>query len=70
MTQTLKTQSGQTIDDIVYQIYGDNPHMLAAVTGANPHALNLGIHLPAGIEINLPEIIPTTKTQTIINLWD
>ncbi|MCF6221648.1 MAG: tail protein X [Robiginitomaculum sp.] len=68
--QSIETQSGQTLDDVVYQIYGDNPHMLAELTAANPHTLNLGVHLPSGVHINLPEIKPTTKTQTIINLWD
>jgi len=64
------TQNGQTLDDIVYQIYGDNPHMLAEVTAVNTHILNLGVHFASGVHINLPEILPTTKNQNIINLWD
>lgn len=68
--QTLITTHSFTLDDIVHEIYGDNPHMLAPLTDANPDAVILGVHLPAGTTINLPTITPATTTQQTINLWD
>lgn len=67
---TIITQKDQTLDDIVYQVYGDRPQMLAPLTDANTHVLDVGIHLPAGLTINLPPVSETPKTVTTLNLWD
>lgn len=67
---TLVTQKGQTLDDIVYHVYGDRAQMLAPLTEANTHVLELGVHFPAGITINLPPVLETPKTVKTVNLWD
>jgi phage tail protein X len=66
----LVSQAGQTLDDIVYEVFGDNPHMLEDITTLNPHALKYGTHLPAGIFIELPELTPPLGLRQTINLWD
>ena len=64
------TQNGQTMDDVVYYIYGDRPQMLGPVIAANPLVLGGGVNFPEGITINLPPIVETSKTVKTINLWD
>ena len=70
MGTTIVTQKGQTLDDIVFQVYGDRPQMLTSLTETNSHVLGLGIRLPAGVTINLPPVLETPKTVKTVNLWD
>lgn len=67
---TVITQKGQTLDDIVYQVYGVRPQMLDVLMNANPHLLDYDLHLPAGLAVNLPPIAETAENTHIINLWD
>ena len=70
MSATVISRAGQTLDDIVFENYGFARHMLEAVKAANPAALRLGIHLPAGLSINLPEITTAQSEAVTVNLWD
>ncbi len=64
------SQEGQTLDDIVFAHYGLAPQMLEPVINANLNILGLGIHLPAGVQINLPTIDAAPPRAQIVNLWD
>ena len=64
------THDGETLDDVVFRIYGDRPSMLGELAAANPDIIGLGIRLPAGLNLNLPAITETPKTATTINLWN
>ncbi len=68
--EVMVTTHTMSLDDVVHEIYPNNPHMLLPVTEVNTHTLSIGVHFPAGTTINLPTLTETTKTQQTINLWD
>lgn len=70
MSAVVTSLKGQTFDDIVFENYGYAPQMLGPVIDANPDALSLGIHLPAGVEINLPSITAAPAKAEFVNLWN
>tara|TARA_R110000751_G_scaffold52823_1_gene114830 strand:- start:698 stop:898 length:201 start_codon:yes stop_codon:yes gene_type:complete len=65
--KTVRTQQGDTVDDIAYRHYGDTT-MVQAILEANRGLARYGIILPHGIEITLPDRVQQTRTD--IQLWD
>lgn len=58
---------GDTIDLIAHRHYGDTS-MVEAIFEANPRLADLGVILPQGTLISLPQ--RTHETTTGITLWD
>ena len=67
--KTYKTIEGDTVDIICHQLFGLTASMVEEVYKLNPHLAKLGVHLPVGTEINMPEN-STTETYTTTKLWD
>ena len=68
---TYKTSDGDIVDNIAWLHYGDqSPDVLRQVFEANPGLAARGVVLPAGVSIELPDVVkPATITQGV-SLWD
>ncbi|CAM4203590.1 MULTISPECIES: tail protein X [Lelliottia] len=60
---------GDTLDAICARYYGRTEGVVEAVLQVNPGLSELGVILPHGTAIELPETDSAPKTETV-NLWD
>ncbi|WP_449545888.1 tail protein X [Lelliottia amnigena] len=60
---------GDTLDAICARYYGRTGGVVEAVLQVNPGLSELGVILPHGTAIELPETDSAPKTETV-NLWD
>lgn len=60
---------GDTLDAICARHYGRTEGVVEAVLQVNPGLSELGVILPHGTAIELPETDSAPKTETV-NLWD
>lgn len=60
---------GDTLDAICARYYGRTGGVVEAVLQSNPGLSELGVILPHGAAIELPETDSAPKTETV-NLWD
>lgn len=65
-----RTKDGDVLDAICAKNYGDTPHQVEDVFVANPGIAALGLVLPSGLIIKLPEIEDTAQERPTIRLWD
>lgn len=67
-----RTKQGDQVDAICWRYYG-RENAAEAVFEANPRLADHGLILPAGIEIELPDLDAPTATAsgtTTVKLWD
>ncbi|HEY3982526.1 tail protein X [Cedecea sp.] len=62
-------QQGDTLDALCARYYGRTEGVFEAVLVANPGLAELGVVLPHGTGIELPDVEAAPVTETI-NLWD
>ncbi|HEM8757177.1 TPA: tail protein X [Enterobacter hormaechei] len=60
---------GDTLDAICVRYYGRTEGVVETVLEANPGVSELGVILPHGTVIELPEVSSSAVTE-IINLWE
>lgn len=60
---------GDTLDAICVRYYGRTEGVVETVLEANPGLSELGVILPHGTAIELPETDSAARTETV-NLWD
>lgn len=60
---------GDTLDVICARYYGRTEGVVETVLEANPGLSELGVILPHGTVIELPEVSSSAVTE-IINLWE
>ncbi|RUO06517.1 tail protein X [Enterobacter hormaechei] len=60
---------GDTLDAICARYYGRTEGVVETVLEANPGLSELGVILPHGTVIELPEVSSAAVTE-IINLWE
>ena len=65
---TYTTKDGEVLDYIVWKHYGKTSGILEQVLNANRHLAEYDAVLPAGVEINLPDITPPANNQKI-KMW-
>ncbi|WP_410698121.1 tail protein X [Citrobacter freundii] len=65
----VRAMQGDTLDAICARYYGRIEGVVETVLWANPGLSELGVILPHGTAIELPEIDSAPKTETV-NLWD
>jgi phage tail protein X len=71
MSTKYRTSDGDTIDSICFKFYGATNGPVEAVYEANRGIEDYPAILPAGIEIQLPEItVAKTSDLKPIRLWD
>lgn len=61
MAKTYTTLQGDTWDVIAQRVYGDD-HQCSVLMVANPD-YKATMFFSAGVILNVPEIVPTTKTM-------
>ncbi|PDO83307.1 tail protein X [Kosakonia pseudosacchari] len=64
----VKTQQGDTLDLLCQRYYGRTASVVETVLAANPGLADLGVILPYGTPVNLPEVQTQTIKETV-NLW-
>ncbi|MEI9603247.1 tail protein X [Enterobacter hormaechei] len=60
---------GDTLDAICARFYGRTEGVVETVLEANPGLSELGVILPHGTAVELPETESAARTETV-NLWD
>ncbi|WP_029074420.1 tail protein X [Kaistia adipata] len=64
------TRQGDMIDAICTRAYGDESGYVEIVLDANPGLAALGVPLPIGTVIDLPEIANAKDVVAVVSLWD
>ena len=64
-----RAQQGDTLDAICARYYGRTEWVFEAVLAANPGLAELGVVLPHGTLVELPDVQSSPVTETI-NLWE
>ena len=62
-------QQGDTLDAICHRYYGRTEGVFETVLAANPGLAALGVILPHGTGVELPEV-PAAPVTESVNLWD
>lgn len=71
MADTIFAQQGDTLDALLWRERGFGPDDLAGVLQANPGIAELGVLLPIGTGVIVPETAtPAPRTLPLIQLWD
>lgn len=69
MATQIRTQQGETVDALCWRHYGQTMGMTEAVLKANPGLAQLGLVLPQGMLVDMPDL-PTRPPKPIVQLWD
>lgn len=70
MSKTIKSIQNDTIDSICWRYYGRSTGVVEQVLSANPQLDELGVLLPIGTDVVLPDLDSPQNIQQSINLWD
>jgi len=69
MARQYRTRDGDTLDWIVWRVYGrQDGRIVERVLADNRHLADQGPILPAGLVISLPEISSPAATESV-RLW-
>ncbi len=63
------TKTGDTLDWLCWRFYDRQAEAVEALLEANPNLADLGMTLPAGLVIALPDLQPMAADQPV-RLWD
>lgn len=64
------TQADDVLDAICYQHYAVTAGVTEAVLENNPELSHYPLHLPAGLEIKLPDLDLPNESVGQVQLWD
>ena len=67
---TYRTTDGDVIDAVCRRFYGREAGAVEAVLEANPGLAELGPVLPAGTQVELPDLPRPLETIETVKLWD
>lgn len=70
MANVYTTRQGQTVDLVCLDYYGRTAKVVEAVIEANPGLAGLGVVLPIGTKIVMPEFLAKAQTPRLVSLWD
>lgn len=70
MSKRIKSIQNDTIDSICWRYYGRSTGVVEQVLNANPQLDELGVILPIGTDVLLPDLDSPQNIQHSINLWD
>jgi len=65
----VRSLQGDTVERICQRWYGSTSGTTETVLAANPQLAALGVILPVGTPVRLPERV-TPAATTAVNLWD
>jgi len=63
-------QQGDTIDQLCHRHLGGTATVTEQVLELNQGLAALGAILPMGTKMELPDLVPDKKDNTLIQLWD
>jgi phage tail protein X len=67
----VRAQAGDTVDAVCWRHVGRTQGVTEAVLNANPGLAGIGVTLPAGHPIEIPDTVATVRTETrTLKLWD
>ena len=69
MSTEIKAVQGETVESICYRHYGYTANITSQVYDINPGLAALGVALPIGTTIILPDVAVKNEIK-INNLWD
>lgn len=69
MAKQIRSNQGETVDALCWRHYGRTRGVVEAVLQANPGLARLGLVLPIGTLVTMPDAPAPAPKQTI-NLWD
>ncbi|KAF0676725.1 tail protein X [Profundibacterium mesophilum] len=65
----VRTRQGDMLDDLLYEAFGHHSD-IAAVLDLNPGLAARGPLLPAGLELRLPDTVPSARdVAEPVRLW-
>lgn len=70
MSKTITAIQNDTIDSICWRYYGRSSGVVEKVLDENPQLAEIGVILPIGTEVILPDIETPQQTKKSIQLWD
>jgi len=66
----VRANQNETVDAICWRHYGRTAGVTEAVLEANPGLADIGIVLPTGHPVILPELEEQAEQVGTVNLWD
>jgi phage tail protein X len=67
----VRAQAGDTVDALCWRHLGRTLSVTEAVLGANPGLAAVGVTLPAGHPVDIPDnIMDSRATTRVYRLWD
>ncbi|MDM1022063.1 tail protein X [Acinetobacter sp. VNK23] len=70
MPKSITAIQNDTIDSICWRYYGRSSGVVEKVLQANPQLAEIGVILPIGTSVTLPDIDTPQQTKQTIQLWD
>lgn len=70
MSKTITAIQNDTIDSICWRYYGRSAGVVEKVLEANSQLADIGVILPIGTSVILPDIDTPQQTRQTIQLWD
>lgn len=65
-----RANQGETIDALCQRVLGRTEGVTESALAANPGVADLGVLLPIGTPVNLPDAVQAEQTQTaLVQLW-
>lgn len=68
--EVVRANQNDTVDAICWRRYGRTAGVTEIVLEANPGLADVGIFLPTGYPVQLPEIEEQSEQAGTVNLWD
>lgn len=69
MAIQIRTHQSETVDALCWRHYGRTLGMTEAVLQANPGLAALGLVIPQGLLVTMPDL-PAAQPKPIVQLWD
>ncbi|MDR3429027.1 tail protein X [Silvimonas sp.] len=66
----VRTHQHDTVDALCWRYYGVTAGMIEKVLAANLHLCEVGVTLPAGLLVEMPDISSAPPVLNLVNLWD
>ncbi|GAB5098702.1 tail protein X [Caballeronia sp. HLA56] len=66
----VRSQQGDTVDLLCWRVYGRTDGTAEAVFEANPGLADLGLVLPLGTSVEMPELGKVVNTAPLLQLFD
>lgn len=68
--KTITALQNDTVDAICWREYGRSSGVVELVLEANPKLAGLGVFIPMGTQVTLPDIETPQQIKQSIQLWD